>query len=376
MSIDDSNEPRLRRAREAAQPSVGPPAHPAPPPAPAGTGTPPRPPAWRLNAYGSPQPSQQGAGPRRQAPPPRSPPFQPNLLLRVAQLAAVAQGGMGVFTGINVIRGAVPLRDIAAGVNLSGASHSTATGYGIATIIAGGLVIVAAILMGRPSTIARVAVALWTVVAFGVSLAAFYRGGSVLGFVTVIVFAATGGAIVPAAAVLSIDAVIFYALALHPATYRAFAERGGAPVRDVSVGWSYHSSPPAPVSRQPAPMLSEARTPTAPAREGPAVSAAAPQMQLPLAIPAPPTTQHPQDAAAVEPPPVRLAAPRKRPKLPRLPVTKRPPASAAPASGGPTGAPAPASQARDYSPPQRAEAVKDTPAAADGASPDEGEPPG
>lgn len=361
MSVDDNSDNALREAR-ASDPAGADSAAQAPRP-PAPKWTPSRSPTWRLHAAGPPASTQprERYGAHQAAS--RSP-FQANVLLRVAQLLAVVQAALGVATGINLLRGAVALKDVSAGVNLAGASHTTVSNYAVATLVIGGLLIVAGILTGRPSMIARVVVWLWAFVAFCVSLAAFYHGGSVLGFVTVAVFAASGGAILPATAVLAVDAVIFYALTLHPPTYSAFRERG-RPMLLTAPAQPLRTAPPRSAMAASAVPPASASTLPAPRPAATEFAAAPPSV--------PPEKPHQQQASAAEQATAPPTSPRRRMKLSRGPSLSR---LGAPlpnqADERSTRVSAPAAEARDYWPPSRA--AKEEPADADEPTSHDGEP--
>ncbi|MGH7687135.1 MAG: hypothetical protein ACREN2_10015 [Candidatus Dormibacteria bacterium] len=148
--------------------------------------------------------------------------FHANLILRVGQLAALVQAGFGVFTGARIITRQLSITHLGSGVSYGNVSQSTATGYGVTVIVVATVVALAALLVTRPSTIARWLVGLYEAVALGFTLAAYAGGGSVLGGVTVIVMAAGGVAVIPVVAVMGMQAGIAYALAVHPPTYSDF----------------------------------------------------------------------------------------------------------------------------------------------------------
>lgn len=252
----------------------------------------------------------------------------------------MVQGALGILAGVNLIRGAATLGDIADGVNLAGALHSTATGYGIAVVVVGTLLVLAGILIGRPSTIARVVVALWSFAAFWILLAAFFHGGSVLGFVTVVVFASSGGAILPAAAVLTVDAVISYSLSVHPSTYRAFAEHG-RPSKWPSMSLYDKARTGPPTARSEVSPSAARRTPAAvPERSEPVAGAPVPSGASqggPTAVQTTRLTRSPRQRRPKVP---GLGAAWKKRTLPPDPIVERSPRVTAPVA-----------QTRDYSPP-------------------------
>lgn len=191
---------------------------PPPPPQDAAPARPARPAASMLHPYG-PQTAQLGDS----SLPPAHFGFYPNPLLRLAQLTAVAQGVLALITGVNLINGGITLTRLGTGVSLPQSSTVTMS-YGIVLVVIGALIIVAAILVTRPSPVARWLLVLFEVIALGASLAAHFGGGSVLGLVTVVAMGSGGSGMIPIAAVLGIQAALIYALALHPPTYGAFAE--------------------------------------------------------------------------------------------------------------------------------------------------------
>lgn len=360
MVEDENNQEELQKTRTPGQPRSGSVGRPPSPPGPPTTQ--PRSVTWRLQPFAAPLSTRVAA--TSAVLPPASTPFQPNFLLRVTQLLAAAQGALGLVTGINLVRGAVVLNDVSAGVNLSGAPRSTASSYAISTFVIAVMLILAGFLIGRPSTIARVVVWLWAGVAFCVSLAAFLHGGSVLGFVTVAVFAASGGAILPAPAVLSIDAVMFYALAVHPATYSAFRERGAA------TSWN---APPIPPYRSAASRLITASAASRASADAPAPPTPA-TTELATAPPiAAPSDEPDQKHALVTDPSMEPhASPHRRVKLPRRRDVSKTPTAPPEADECSTRASAPTAQARDYSPPSRA--ANDQPADAEQPPSHDGEP--
>lgn len=152
-------------------------------------------------------------------PPPR--PFTANDGLRIAQLVVLAQAALALVTGFSLVQGGMTLARLGSGVNLP-ASTSIAANYGIGVVVIGLLLISGAILITIPSQTIRALLALLEIVVLGLTLAAHFGGGSVLGFVTVLGVGASGGALVPFGAVVGLQSAAIYLLALHPATYRAF----------------------------------------------------------------------------------------------------------------------------------------------------------
>lgn len=132
------------------------------------------------------------------------------------------QAALGVVTGLNLVRGAMPLTQLGTGVNLTLSSDVTAH-FGVGILVIAWVIIVLAGAATLPSQTARAVLAILEVFALGVTLAAHFGGGSVLGFVTVLVLGANGTALLPFGVVIGIEAGLVYLLAIHPATYRAFS---------------------------------------------------------------------------------------------------------------------------------------------------------
>lgn len=130
---------------------------------------------------------------------------------------------MALITGSNLVQSASTLNRIDTGVTLSRTS-TIAMRYGIGILVIGALVIVGGVVVSHPSEIARWLLVLLEVVMLGATLAAYFGGGSVLGFVTVLSLGASGAALLlPIGAVVGMQAAIIYLLGLHPPTYSAFA---------------------------------------------------------------------------------------------------------------------------------------------------------
>ena len=180
---------------------------------------PPRPPAARLLHGTPPSVMEQPRG----AVLPTHSPFQANPGLRLAQLAALTQSTLAIITAVGLIRGTTSLAQLGAGVMLPD-SVSLAANYGKGVAAIATVLILGAITVSVPSLIARSLLAILEIVMLGVTLAAHFGGGSVLGFVTVLTLGASGSAIVSFAGVVAMQSAVIYLLAIHPPTYRAFSE--------------------------------------------------------------------------------------------------------------------------------------------------------
>lgn len=149
-------------------------------------------------------------------------PFQANPALRLAQLAILTQSALGITTAVNLIRGTMGLARLTPELTLSTtASFADSYGKGIAAIAA--VLILGVIAVSLPSQIVRSLLVVFEVVLLGVTLAAHFGGGSVLGFVTVLTLGASGSAIIPFGGVVALQSAAIYLLAIHPPTYRAFS---------------------------------------------------------------------------------------------------------------------------------------------------------
>lgn len=148
--------------------------------------------------------------------------FTPNPGVRLAQLMTMGQGALALITGVNLIQHGVTLEKIGSGVNLT-ASASLARNYGIGIIVVGALFILGATFVAHPSQIIRTLLAVFEVVALGLTLAAHFGGGSVLGFWSVVWMGSTGSALIPFGAMVGLQSAVIYLLAIHPPTYRALA---------------------------------------------------------------------------------------------------------------------------------------------------------
>lgn len=148
--------------------------------------------------------------------------FVANSGLRLAQAGVLAQGVLGIVTAVELLRGSTSLARIGSGVTIS-TTQSLATHYAIGVLIIAGLLILGAITVSVPSRIVRSLLAIFEVLLLGLTLAAHFGGGSVLGFATILAMSASGSAIIPFGGVVAIQSAVIYVLAIHPATYKAFA---------------------------------------------------------------------------------------------------------------------------------------------------------
>lgn len=148
--------------------------------------------------------------------------FTANPALRLAQLMTLGQGALALITGVSLIQHGMTLAKIGSGVNLA-TSASLARNYGIGIVIVGALFILGAMVVAHPSQIIRTLLTVFEVVALGLTLAAHFGGGSVLGFWTVVWMGSTGSALIPFAAMVGGQSAVIYLLAIHPPTYKAFA---------------------------------------------------------------------------------------------------------------------------------------------------------
>lgn len=146
--------------------------------------------------------------------------FQRNPILAVAQIAAVVQGCLAVLSGIRLFRFEVGINRIVSALALPGANGFPTVSVGL--IVIGVLVIIVAALIGRPSPVARWLLTLWEVVIFLFTLALVAFGQGIVPL-TVDAVLVGGGAVVDPIVVLALQGFIIYGLAVHAATYRAFA---------------------------------------------------------------------------------------------------------------------------------------------------------
>lgn len=173
------------------------------------------PPAARMLHFAAHSPSHTAAVAGPQA-------FIANPALRLAQAAVLAQGVLAIVTAVELVRGTTTLARIGSGVTIS-TTQSLATRYAIGVLVIASLVILGAVTVSVPSKIVRSLLTVLEVVLLGLTLAAHFGGGSVLGFATILAMSASGSAIIPFGGVVAIQSAVIYVLAIHPATYRAFA---------------------------------------------------------------------------------------------------------------------------------------------------------
>lgn len=159
---------------------------------------------------------------------PARPRFEANAGLRFAQLAILTQTVLAVITAVGLLRGSMKLVQLGSGVTLS-SSASLAGNYGKGIAVIAGVLLLGVVTVSLPSQIVRGLLSVLEIVMLGVTLAAHFGGGSVLGFVTVLTMGASGGAIISFAGVVALQSVTIFFLAMHPPTYRAFSE-GRAPL--------------------------------------------------------------------------------------------------------------------------------------------------
>lgn len=149
-------------------------------------------------------------------------PFQANPAFRLAQLVLLAQSALAIATAINLMRGTTNLAQLAPGVTLS-TSAALTDNYAKGIAVIAGALLLGAITVSLPSQTVRGLLALFETVLLGVTLAAHFGGGSVLGFVTVLTMGASGSAIIPFGGIVALQSILIYILSMHPPTYRAFA---------------------------------------------------------------------------------------------------------------------------------------------------------
>lgn len=126
--------------------------------------------------------------------------FKRNVALLLAQLVAITQGVIAILNGVNA----------------HGPKDTSTTAL---TIAIGAAVVVAAIVVVRPSRVARLLLILWELVAMLFTIGVLVHARDLL---SVFVSAAGVGILQPGLA-LALAAVILYGLLLHPATRVAFA---------------------------------------------------------------------------------------------------------------------------------------------------------
>ena len=134
----------------------------------------------------------------------------------------LAQGVLAIVTAIELIRGTTTLARIGSGVTIS-TTQSLSTHYAIGVLVIASLLVLGALTVSVPSQIVRSLLAVFEILFLGLTLAAHFGGGSVLGFATILGMSASGSAIIPFGGVVAIQSAVIYVLAIHPATYKAFA---------------------------------------------------------------------------------------------------------------------------------------------------------
>lgn len=132
------------------------------------------------------------------------------------------QAVLAAVTGVSLIRGTLLVSQLHTGVNLT-LTRDITTHFGVGILVLAVLLIVLASAVAVPSQWARALLAVVEAFGLGVTLAAHFGGGSVLGFVTVLTMGVGGSALIPFGAVIGIEAGVVYVLAIHPPTYRAFS---------------------------------------------------------------------------------------------------------------------------------------------------------
>ena len=162
---------------------------------------------------------------------PARPRFHANPGLRLAQLAILTQTVLAAITAAGLVRGSMRLAQLGSGVTLS-SSGSLAGNYGTGIAVIAGVLLLGVVTVSLPSRIVRALLSVLEIVLLGVTLAAHFGGGSVLGFVTVLTMGASGGAIIPFGGVVALQSAAIYLLAIHPPTYGAFAGNS------VGVSWA------------------------------------------------------------------------------------------------------------------------------------------
>lgn len=222
-----------------------------------------------------------------------------SLVLLVGQLLVVAQGAFAVVTGVNLLRGAQTLGDVSAGFEPLGLSRGVVTGTAIAGIVVGALFMSAGLRVQRLSFRSRLPIALAEVALLLISSIAIAVGGENLSVISVAVLAFAGSPILPGAAVLGVQAVVIYALLIHPATDVLRMRRQAAAVKPpFRVYLPAQPRTPQGLSGAPAPRYAgpaPAPPPPAPPRT--------PQISPARAPASPPAGPSPQSAGAPAPAP-------------------------------------------------------------------------
>lgn len=148
--------------------------------------------------------------------------FVANRGLRLAQAAVLGQGVLGIVTAVELVRGTASLARIGSGVAIP-TTPLLAAHYAVGVLVIASLLILCAVAVAVPSQIVRSLLAVFELLFLGLTLAAHFGGGSVLGFATILAMGTSGSAIIPFAGVVAIQSAVIYLLAIHPPTYAAFA---------------------------------------------------------------------------------------------------------------------------------------------------------
>jgi hypothetical protein len=229
-------------------------------------------------------------------------PLHVQLLLLIGQVLVLAQGAIAIAVGVSLLNGTETLGDASAGFKPLGLSHGTITATAMTGMIVGAVVMLAGLRVRGLSLQGRVPIALTELVLFLISAVAIAVGGENLSVISVAVLAFAVSPILPGAALLAVEAVVIYALVIHPAIDLLIRRRRAVPKR--------RAYPPAQQVRS---------------RAGPLV-VAAPSGTAIVPAPRPPTP-------AVAPP---IVPKRRTPETPTTPETApRPAVKATPLSAPP-----------------------------------------
>jgi hypothetical protein len=150
--------------------------------------------------------------------------FQRNGMLVLAQLLAVVQGLLALVAGVDIIRLDIGFGSVFSGFPALGGVNRAIVRSGVVVLVIGALVVVAAILSGRGSQLARWLLAGWEFIAGLTILTALTGHGLSLGLVPLLAVAGASSVVfAPLSGVLTVQAFIIYGLVIHPATRQAFA---------------------------------------------------------------------------------------------------------------------------------------------------------
>lgn len=150
--------------------------------------------------------------------------FQRNGMLVLAQLLAVVQGLLALVAGVDIIRLDIGSGSVFSGFDALGGVNGEIVTSGVLVLIIGTVVVIAGILSGRGSQLARWLLAGWEIIAGLTILAALTGYGLSLGLVPLLVVGGASGVVfAPLYGVLIVQAFIIYGLVIHPATRQAFA---------------------------------------------------------------------------------------------------------------------------------------------------------